>query len=58
MDAVEIATDGTSVYYASDATWTSATVAHDDLLAVDFDTADTPDYVMLCASYWLNSDVD
>ena len=59
MDAVEIATDGTGVYYASDATWTSATVAHDDLLAVDFDGAtDTPDYVKLSTSYWLNSDID
>ncbi|NIR25974.1 MAG: hypothetical protein GWN77_03260 [Gammaproteobacteria bacterium] len=58
MDAVEIATDGTSVYYASDATWTSGTVAHDDLVAIDFDTTDTPDYVLLCLAYWLNSDVD
>ena len=58
MDAVEIATDGTGVYYASDGTWTSATVAHDDLLAVDFDATDTPDYVKLSASYWLNSDIN
>lgn len=58
MDAVEIATDGTSVYYANDTTWTSATVAHDDLLAVDVDQSDTPDYVFLCTAYWLNSNVD
>jgi hypothetical protein len=58
MDAVEIATNGTSVFYADDTTWTSGTVAHDDLLAVDFDTTDTPNYVFLCAAYWLNADID
>jgi Tol biopolymer transport system component len=58
MDAVEIATDGTSVYYASDSTWTSGTVAHDDLFAVDFDTTDTPDYVHGTCAYWLNSDIN
>jgi hypothetical protein len=55
---VEIATDGTGVYYADDTTITHAAIEHDHLLAVDFNTADTPDYVKLTICGWFNADVD
>lgn len=58
VDAVEIATNGTGVYYASDATITHAAIEHDHSLAIDFDTSDTPDYVQIAITGWFNSDVD
>ena len=58
VDAVEIATNGTGVYYASDATITHAAIEHDHSLAIDFDTSDTPDYVQISITGWFNSDVD
>jgi len=58
IDAVEIATDGTGVYYASDATITHAAIEHDHSIAIDFDTTDTPDYVQIAITGWFNSDVD
>jgi hypothetical protein len=47
VDAVEIATDGTSIYYAADTTITSADIADGNLLFIDFDDADDPAYVKL-----------
>lgn len=58
VDAVEIATDGTGVYYASDSTITHAAIEHDHSLAIDFDTSDTPDYVQISITGWFNADVD
>ena len=58
VDAVEIATDGTGVYYASDATITHAAIEHDHSIAIDFDVTDTPDYVQIAITGWFNSDVD
>jgi len=58
VDAVEIATDGTSVYYASDTAITHGVIEHDHTLAIDFDTNDTPDYVLLTVKGWFNADVD
>jgi len=58
VDAVEIATDGTGVYYASDGTITHAAIETDHSLAIDFDTSDTPDYVQISITGWFNADVD
>jgi hypothetical protein len=58
IDACEVATDGTSVYYASDSTITHAAIEHDHTIAVDFDTSDTPDYLLIAITGWYNSDVN
>lgn len=58
VDAVEIATDGTGVFYASDGTITHAAIEHDHSIAIDFDATDTPDYVQIAITGWYNSDVD
>lgn len=58
VDAVEIATNGTGVFYASDSTITHAAIEHDHSIAIDFDTSDTPDYVQISITGWFNADVD
>ena len=58
VDAVEIATNGTGVFYASDSTITHAAIEHDHSIAIDFDTSDTPDYVQISITGWFNSDVN
>lgn len=59
VDACEVATDGTSVFYGSDTTITHAAIEHDHSIAIDFDGAnDTPDYVQICIIGWYNADVD
>ena len=58
VDAVEIATNGTSNFYASDTTITHAAIETDHLLAIDFDATDTPDYVHLTICGWFNADVN
>lgn len=58
VDAVEIATDGTGVYYASDTTITHDKIEHDHSIAIDFDTSDTPDYVQISITGWFNADVN
>ena len=58
VDAVEIATDGTGVYYASDTDITHAAIEHDHSIALDVDTSDTPDYIHGCIIGWFNADVD
>jgi hypothetical protein len=58
VDAVEIATAGTGVYYASDNTITHSTIEHDHSLAIDYDIADTPNYVHITIGLWFDSDVD
>ena len=58
VDACEIATDGTGVFYGSDATITHAAIEHDHSLAIDFDASDTPDYVQISITGWFNADVN
>ena len=58
VDAVEIADNGTSVFYASDTTITHATIEHDNILSIDFDQTDTPDYVTIAVTGWYNADVN
>jgi hypothetical protein len=58
VDAVEIADNGTSNFYASDTTITHAAIEKDHLIAIDFDTTDTPDYVHITICGWFNADVN
>jgi len=60
VDDVEIATNGTSVFYASAvaATMDHTTIEHDHLIVIDFDATDTPDYVKLTICGWFNADID
>jgi hypothetical protein len=58
VDAVEIATDGTGIYYGSDTTITAGTIETEHRVLLDFDDTDTPDYVKFSIGYWENADVD
>ena len=58
VDAVEIATDGTGLFYASDSTITAATIENGHLLFLDFDDTDDPDYVKMTIYGYYNADVD
>jgi len=58
-DTVTIETNGTGVFYdAGHAASAHAVIEHDHALAIDFDTADTPDYVTITITGWYNADVD
>ncbi len=57
VDAVTIATNGTGVFYGSDATITAGTIAADSTLAIDFG-ATAPEYVQMAITGWFNSDID
>jgi hypothetical protein len=57
VDAVTIDTNGTGVFYGSDATITAGTIAADSTLAIGFGATD-PEYVQLAITGWFNSDVD
>jgi hypothetical protein len=58
VDALEIATDGTSVYTVTETTITDATIAHDEILTLDFDDTDDPGVVKVTITGWFNSDID
>jgi len=58
VDAVEIATDGTSLYYGSDTTITGATIENGHMLYFDFDDADTPALVKVVVYGYYNADVN
>jgi hypothetical protein len=58
VDAVEIATNGTGIYYGSDTTITAGTIEAEHRVLLDFDDTDTPDYVKFSIGYWENADVD
>jgi hypothetical protein len=45
VDAVEIATNGTGLFYASDTTITAPTIENGHLIVIDFDDTDTPGQV-------------
>jgi hypothetical protein len=47
VDAVEIATNGTGLFYASDTTITAATIENGHVLVLDFDDTDTPGQVKI-----------
>jgi hypothetical protein len=58
LDALEIATNGTSVFYVTETTISDATVAHDEIIVLDFDDTDDPGYVKIAIRGWFNADVD
>jgi hypothetical protein len=58
VDAVEIATNGTGVYTASDTTITAATIANGSLIWLDFDDTDDPAYVKLVIYGYYSADVN
>lgn len=58
VDAVEIATDGTGLYYATDSTITAATIEDGHILYLDFDDTDTPAKVIIAIKGYYNGDVN
>jgi hypothetical protein len=58
VDAIEIATNGTSVFTDVETTISDATIAHDEMITLDFDDTDDPAYVKLSICGWLNGAVD
>jgi hypothetical protein len=58
LDALSIATDGTSVYYVTETTISDATVAHDEIIVLDFDDTDDPGMVKVNIVGWFNADID
>jgi len=58
VQAVEIATDGTSCFYSTYTVITHDTIETDHLLAIDFDTTDEPEYVKLTITGWFDANVD
>ena len=58
VDAVEIATNGTGCFYASDSTITGATIENGHILVLDFDDSDDPDLVKITIYGYYNADVN
>lgn len=58
VDALEIATDGTGMYYTTETTITGATIEADHLILLDFDDTDDPGWVKISICGWFNADVD
>jgi hypothetical protein len=58
VDAVNIQTDGTGIYTASDTSITGATIENGHLIALDFDDTDTPTYVKITIYGYYNADVN
>jgi len=58
IDAVEIATDGTGMYYTTETTITAATVEANHLILIDFDDTDDPGWVKISICGYFLSDVD
>jgi len=58
VDAVEIATNGTGLFYASDTTITAATVENGHRLRLDFDDTDAPGLVQITIYGYSDGDVN
>ncbi len=58
VDLLEIATDGTSIFYVTETTITDATIAHDEVIVLDFDDTDDPGFVKINIVGWFNADID
>lgn len=58
IDAVTVATDGTGVYYDTQTSITAAAIEANNVIAIDFDDTDAPDYLKISVCGWLNADVD
>ena len=58
VDALEIAADGTGVYSDTETSFTDSTIAHDEIITLDFDDTDTPGVVKVNICGWFNADID
>ena len=58
VDAVEIATDGTGLFYATDSTITAGTITNGSIIWLDFDDTDTPTWVSMSICGYYNADVN
>ena len=58
VDAVEIATNGTGLYYASDTSITAGTIENGHLIYLDFDNTDTPAMVNIVIYGYFVADVN
>jgi hypothetical protein len=58
VDALEIATNGTSVFTDVQTTITDSTIAHDEIITLDFDDTDDPGMVKITICGWFNAAVD
>ena len=58
VDAVSITTDGTGMFYGSDTTVTSATIATGNILFLDFDDTDTPSMVHITITGYYDANVN
>ena len=58
VDAVSIATDGTGLFYASDATITAGTITTGSIIWLDFDDTDDPGWVSVSVCGYYNGDVN
>lgn len=58
VDAVEIATNGTGLFYASDSTITAATIENGHLLVLDFDDTDAPGQVKITIFGYYDANVN
>jgi len=58
VDALDIDTDGTGVYTDTETAITDATIAHDEMVFLDFDDTDDPGMVKVSICGWYNADID
>ena len=58
VDAVEIATNGTGLYYGSDTTITGPNIENGHLLYLDFDDTDAPAMVKITIYGYYDSNVN
>jgi hypothetical protein len=58
VDALTISTDGTGIYYTTETTITDSTIAHDEIITLDFDDTDTPGFVQVEICGWFDANVD
>jgi hypothetical protein len=57
LDALSINVNGTSIFYVTETTISDDTVAHDEIIVLDFDDTDDPGMVKINIIGWFNSDV-
>ncbi len=58
IDALEIATDGTGVFTVTETTITDATIAHDEIITLDFDDTDIPGVVQIVITGHFDANID
>lgn len=58
IDAIEIADDGTNMYYVTETTITDSTLAFGDTVVIDFDNTDDPGWVKISICGYYDANVD